>query len=120
LNFRKANRAFFEQGEYLPLAAEGTRSGSICAFARKAPGGMIIVAVPRFLTKVISGGASVPFGKAVWEDTQLLISDGEEGSKFRNIFTNEVLSAVTQDGKTRLPVADIYSCFPVALLERIP
>jgi (1->4)-alpha-D-glucan 1-alpha-D-glucosylmutase len=120
LNFRKANRAFFEQGEYLPLAAEGTRSGSICAFARKAPGGMIIVAVHRFLTKVISGGASVPFGKAVWEDTQLLISDGEEGSKFRNIFTNEVLSAVTQDGKTRLPVADIYSCFPVALLERIP
>jgi (1->4)-alpha-D-glucan 1-alpha-D-glucosylmutase len=119
LNFRKANRALFEQGEYLPMSAEGMRAGSTCSFARKTAEGMIVVAVPRFLTKVISGGASVPFGKAVWEDTHLVLSGGEEGVKFRNVFTNEVLSAVTRDGKSRLLVADIYSCFPVALLEKI-
>jgi (1->4)-alpha-D-glucan 1-alpha-D-glucosylmutase len=80
---------------------------------------MIVVAVPRLLTKVISGGASVPFGKAVWEDTHLVLSAGEEGSKFRNVFTNEILSSVTQGGMTRLPLADVFSSFPVALMERI-
>ncbi len=119
LNFRKANRDLFENGEYLPLAAEGKHAGNICAFARKTAETMIVVAVPRFLTQIISGGASVPFGNAVWEDTLLALPEGEEGTKFRNVFTKEIVAAVTQNGKTVLPVADIYSCFPVALMERI-
>lgn len=119
LNYRKANRALFEQGEYLPLAAEGVLAGSICSFARKTAGGMVAVAVPRFLTKVISGGASVPFGKAVWGDMHLVLPEGEERSTFRNVFTNEILSAVTREGRTGLPVAGVFSCFPAAMLERM-
>jgi (1->4)-alpha-D-glucan 1-alpha-D-glucosylmutase len=120
LNFRKAKRPLFEQGEYLPLAAEGVLAGNICSFARKTAGGMIVVAVPRLLTKVISGGASVPFGKAVWGDTLLVLPEGGGEAKFRNVLTNVIVPAVMQNGRTGMPVADVFSCFPVALLERVP
>ena len=71
LDYRRENRPLFEQGEYLPLTDEGARAGHVCAFERKLGGTCIVVAVPRFLTRLISGGGSVPFGEAVWEDTRL-------------------------------------------------
>jgi (1->4)-alpha-D-glucan 1-alpha-D-glucosylmutase len=119
LNYRKANRDLFMNGEYLPLNAEGAHAGSLCAFARRTARGMIIAAAPRFLTKVISGGASVPFGKAVWEDTRLLLPEENAGVKFKNVFTQEIISTVDLGGNYGLLCADIYSCFPVVLLERI-
>jgi (1->4)-alpha-D-glucan 1-alpha-D-glucosylmutase len=119
LDFRKANRPLFDKGEYLPLTAAGVHAGSICSFVRKTASEMAVVAVPRFLTRLISGGESLPFGKAVWEDTHLILPEGVEGAQFRNVFTREVLSTVPMEEKTGLKVADIYSCFPAALLEKI-
>ena len=119
LNYRRANRPLFEQGEYLPLNIEGARAGHVCAFARKAGNAMIVVAAPRFLTRIISGGGSVPFGKAVWEETRLLLPGTEPGAHFRNIFTGETIVALSEDGKTGLSLADVYASFPVALLERV-
>jgi (1->4)-alpha-D-glucan 1-alpha-D-glucosylmutase len=120
LNYRRANRALFEQGEYLPLEAEGMKTGHVCAFARKASKACIVTVVPRFLTRVISGGGSVPFGKAVWEDTRLTLPMGEPGMQFRNVFTGEIVTAGSQGDKTSLLLADVFACFPAAMLERVP
>ena len=119
LNYRRENRPLFEQGEYLPLSDEGARTGHVCAFERKLGGKCIVVAVPRFLTRLISGGGSVPFGEAVWEDTRLLLPEIGPGVQFRNIFTNEIIVTVLQDGKSVLPLAEVYASFPAAMLEQM-
>jgi (1->4)-alpha-D-glucan 1-alpha-D-glucosylmutase len=120
LNYRRANRALFEQGEYLPLEAEGMKAEHVCAFARRAGKACTVTVVPRFLTRLISGGGSVPFGKAVWEDTRLTLPMGEPGMQFRNVFTGEIVTAESQGEKTSLLLADVFACFPVAMLERVP
>jgi (1->4)-alpha-D-glucan 1-alpha-D-glucosylmutase len=117
LAFRRENRSLFEQGEYLPLAAEGMRAGHTCAFARKLGGKCLVAAVPRFLTRLISGGGSLPFGRAVWEDTRLLLPEIGPGAQFRNIITREIIVAFEQEGKTVLALADAYASFPAAMLE---
>ena len=119
LNYRRENRPLFEQGEYLPLTDEGARAGHVCAFERKLGGTRIVVAVPRFLTQLISGGGSVPFGEAVWEDTRLLLPEIGPGVQFRNIFTNEIIVTVSQDGKSALALADVYASFPAAMLVQM-
>jgi (1->4)-alpha-D-glucan 1-alpha-D-glucosylmutase len=117
LNYRGEHRPLFEQGVYVPLTADGAKSGHVCAFARKLGNKSLILAVPRFLTRLISGGGSVPFGKAVWDDTQLLLPEIGPGAQFRNIFTNEIMVARAQNGKTMLALADVFASFPVAMLE---
>jgi (1->4)-alpha-D-glucan 1-alpha-D-glucosylmutase len=117
LAFRRENRSLFEQGEYLPLTAEGMRAGHTCAFARKLGGKCLVAAVPRFLTRLISGGGSLPFGRAVWEDTCLLLPGISPGAQFRNIITREIIVALEQEGKTVLALADAYASFPAAMLE---
>ncbi len=119
LNYRREHRSLFEQGEYLPLTAEGARAGHVCAFVRKLGGKCMVVAVPRLLTRLISGGGSVPFGKAVWEDTRLLLPEIGPGVQFRNIFTNEIIVTVSQNGTAVLALADVYAAFSAAMLEQV-
>ena len=119
LNYRREHRPLFEQGEYLSLTDEGARAGHACAFERKLGAKCIIVAVPRLLTRLISRGGSVPLGKAVWEDTRLLLHDVAPGVRFRNIITKEIVASVSQDGKTALALADVYASFPAAMLEQM-
>jgi len=119
LHFRKENRVLFDQGDYIPLAARGAQSDHVCAFARKSGDALLIVAVPRFLTPLISGGGSVPFGKAVWEDTRIIVPEVAEKTNFRNVITHEVVSAHSYYEETGFLLSEVFSCFPVALLERI-
>jgi (1->4)-alpha-D-glucan 1-alpha-D-glucosylmutase len=119
LHFRKAHISVFTGGEYTPLNAEGIRSGNICAFERRNHDGSAVVAVPRFLSRITSGTGSLPFGTRVWEDTVLVLS-AEAGTEYRNIFTGEVITAAFQGkGKNGFTVAEVFSNFPVALLERL-
>jgi (1->4)-alpha-D-glucan 1-alpha-D-glucosylmutase len=117
LNFRNSRRALFQDGEYRPLAGSGTRAENLCAFERFGEGRSAVVAVPRLLTRMLSGTGAVPFGKAVWENTRLLLEgDSAPGRQYCNIFTSEVIETQA-DGS--LLAADVFSSFPVALLERL-
>jgi (1->4)-alpha-D-glucan 1-alpha-D-glucosylmutase len=119
LNFRKENREVFERGEYRPLGTDGERAEHVCAFERRWNSASVVAVVPRFLTRLITGSGSVPFGKAVWDDTRLVLPDSDAGARYRNVFTAEVLSARTEGGTSSLTLADVFSCFPAALFERI-
>ncbi len=117
LNYRKANRALFEQGEYLPLNAEGGKAEHICAFARRLGSASTIVVVPRFLTRLIPGNESMALGKAPWEDTHLVLPDAERGAHYLNIFTNEIVGVEARhEGKQVLALTSILANFPVALM----
>ena len=118
LNYRRDNREVFEKGDYVPLYAEGDKADNLCAFARRLEERITIVAVPRFFTKLIQKPEELPFGKSVWKDSFIVLPFEEEGSRYRNIFSDEMLHTASRDGKTVLYLSDIFANFPVALLEK--
>lgn len=119
LNYRKNNRELFETGDYRPIEPEGPKARNACAFMRKAGNRSIIVAVPLFLTRLISGAGSVPFGEAVWGDTGCVLQEADGGARYRNVFTGEVIYPAAINGKKILFLSDVFSKFPVALLEQV-
>jgi len=120
LTFRKANRDLFENGEYLPLAAVGPRADHVCAFARRIGNASMIVAVPRFLRRLIPENESMPLGEAAWEDTYLVLPDADGETQYRNIFTDEIVGVKPQqEGKQGLALSGIFSSFPVALMVKL-
>ncbi|MGE5172476.1 MAG: malto-oligosyltrehalose synthase, partial [Betaproteobacteria bacterium] len=119
LNYRKSNRAMFEQGEYLPLNAAGEKADHVCAFARRLGSASIIVAVPRFLTRLIPVNDRMALGEAPWEGTHLVLPDAEWETRYRNIFTDEIVAAEPQqEGKQGLALTSIFASFPLALMEK--
>ncbi len=120
LSHRRANFELYGQGEYLPLASRGPKSGNVCAFMRRKNGASIIVAVPRFLTSLISGTGAMPFGKGAWENTMLVLPEAVQGGTYRNVFTGEVVTAHAESSEQGIFFSDIFGSFPVALLESSP
>ncbi|HEX9020460.1 MAG TPA: malto-oligosyltrehalose synthase, partial [Nitrospirota bacterium] len=117
LHYRMARRALFERGEYAPLAAAGEKAGHVCAFVRSLDGASVIVAVPRFPTRLIDS-RSMLFREAVWGDTHLALPDAGKGARFRNMITAEVVDTEQEKGEQRLPLSLLFASFPVALLEK--
>jgi (1->4)-alpha-D-glucan 1-alpha-D-glucosylmutase len=112
LTFRRTHAALFAKGAYRPLEARGTYAEHCCAFVRAGEGEMAMAVVPRFLAR--RGGSGRGIGMEAWADTELVLGEAG-GGRFRNVFTNEAISAA--DGA--LPLAAVFRSFPVALLEAI-
>jgi (1->4)-alpha-D-glucan 1-alpha-D-glucosylmutase len=120
LAHRRINSGLYRNGEYVPLSARGPKSGNLCAFMRRTNGASAIVAVPRFLTGLISGTGAAPFGKGVWEDTMLVLPEDAQGESYRNVFTGEIVTANAEGGEKGILCSNIFGSFPVALLEKSP
>jgi (1->4)-alpha-D-glucan 1-alpha-D-glucosylmutase len=118
LNYRKEHHPLFREGAYLPIVSEGARKDHVCAFARQRGEESVLVVVPRFLTRLIKAGE--PLGEEIWADSRLVIPEEVAGGgRFRNVFTNEILQALVQDGKRVLILGNVFGTFPVAMLETI-
>ncbi len=114
---RKANRHLFEKGAYIPLAIVGSRADHVCAFARRIGRATMIVAVPRFLIRVMPEEGPIFLDKALWEDTYIVLPDADFEKQYQNVFTDEIISTqLQQDGKQGLALSGIFSNFPVALM----
>jgi (1->4)-alpha-D-glucan 1-alpha-D-glucosylmutase len=119
LNYRKKNRDLFDRGEYLPLDIMGGKVDNVCAFVRRIGNNRILIVAPRFFTSLISQPTELPLGKTVWDDTFIVIPIAEPGAQYINIFTGEMITAKNYKDVTALHLSDIFSNFPVAMLERI-
>jgi (1->4)-alpha-D-glucan 1-alpha-D-glucosylmutase len=109
---RQDHAEAFERGEYLPVAATGTRAEHVVAFARRGGGSTLLAIVPRLVaTLTRETDFALPDG-GVWEDTALA-GEVVEG-RWRNLFTGEELDA---SGGLRL--AEVLADFPVALLAHV-
>ena len=106
---RRQYRAVFEQGDYRPLTVEGERAEHIVAFARTDHGHSAITVVPRFLTGLITPD-QVPYGKAVWGDTALVLPLDLKGP------WRDALTDVKHRDQPRVPISKILQTFSVALL----
>ena len=119
LNFRRANRQMFESGSYLPLTVEGTCREHVCAFARSAGDSSMMVVVPLFCSRLIRDPSGLPLGPEVWWDTRIIHPADSGPACYRNVFTGEILPLDQQQGRLSLALQDIFSVYPVALLERL-
>ena len=124
LHFRRARAALFRNGAYHPLEVEGHYAEQICAFARTMTGGdattgtTAITVVPRLLAS--RGTADLPVGPAFWDGTAVTLPReiaAAPGTRFRNVFTGETVTAEAAADGTRLAVGDVLASFPVAILE---
>ncbi len=119
LAFRRSHRSLFLEGSYVPLNARGARKDHLCAFARRHGDGWALVCVPRWLTRLGSPGKP-PVGRRVWEDTELRLPVGAPEA-WRDVLTGESVTAHAGGaGEAVLPLHDIFSSLPVALLEGVP
>jgi (1->4)-alpha-D-glucan 1-alpha-D-glucosylmutase len=124
LSFRNRHSDLFLNGRYIPIQAEGAGAEHIIAFVRSNSGASVITVVPRLVAGLIgfeetSGG---PTGD-LWKDTLLVLPEpgnGKAEGRFRNVFTGENIETGGR-GKGgeggKLPLSDVLSSFPVALLE---
>ena len=117
LKYRGDNHVLFTEGAYMPLTAEGELKDQVCGFARQRDNKAVLVIVPRFMTQVSHFTVEVPFGEKVWGKTGILLPDEISGNIFKNILTGEEVKVIHRSGKRVLALADVFSCFPVAMLE---
>lgn len=120
LNLRRTHPGLFTTGAYIPLDASGDRQEHVCAFARRQAGQTILVVVPRLTARLTGATGQPPLGPQVWGDTWLLVPGASTETRFRNVFTREVLTTTDNPRGPGLLLAQLLQCFPVALLELLP
>lgn len=113
LNARGSYKDVFRDGQYLPLKFTGCKEGHVVSFARHKEGIWVLVAAPRLLTSLVAPRTFL-LGKQVWGDDRLLLPD-EAPENWRNLLTGQRLK-VSATGKRGLPLSNMLSIFPVALL----
>ena len=117
LAYRGDNHMLFMEGAYMPLTAEGELKDQVCGFGRQRDNKAVLVIVPRFMTQVSHFTVEVPFGEKVWGKTGIPLPDEISGNIFNNVLTGEKVKVIRRAGKRVLALADVFSCFPVAMLE---
>jgi maltooligosyltrehalose synthase len=69
------------------------------------------------MTHVSHFNVEAPFGEKVWGKAGILLPDEISGKIFKNVLTGEQVKVISHAGKRVLALADVFSCFPVAMLE---
>lgn len=115
LNFRKRHLRLFQHGKYIPVRVLGSKSENVVAFFRYTGKDWALVVAPRFMAALTSGKGA-PVGKSVWGTTRLMLAR-EAPTIWKNVLTHETVSIARAKGRIELPLASIFRCFPVAVLE---
>jgi len=119
LHFRRLHPGLFgAEGDYEPLLVQGSKAAFAVAFARVQADKRVLVVVPRLPIRLGDGEYRPLLGKAVWQDTSLVLPQGWQDSTWRNVLTGEEIAATSGRGAAMLPLADVLARLPVALLER--
>jgi (1->4)-alpha-D-glucan 1-alpha-D-glucosylmutase len=112
---RQQQADLFQQGEYLPLAVEGTKAKHVVPFARKSGTTRALVVVPRLVAGLLNDIDLPPIGPRIWDDTRVLLPFRSGSEKCRNALTGEVLDLQKTDGFAKIGVSKALGEFPVAL-----
>lgn len=113
---RRAHAQVFASGDYIPLAAAGSRAKNVVAFARRLGGRWIMACVPR-LTTQLSRTGRFPLGRRAWGGTMLRLPPGAP-RRWTDVFTGVTIeaAAVLVHGGELFPLRSLLGTFPVALL----
>jgi (1->4)-alpha-D-glucan 1-alpha-D-glucosylmutase len=114
LRFRRDHRQLFAAGAYVSLAANGSRSNHLVAFARQWNGRTAIALASRFFLK-LRNSHPAPIGD-VWGNTAVVLPKKIMHDSFQDVFTGQKLTVEERDGEAILPLAKVFSRCTVALL----
>ncbi|MGB8352915.1 MAG: malto-oligosyltrehalose synthase [Chthoniobacteraceae bacterium] len=106
LTFRRDNRDLFENGELVPLQANGAFADSCVAFLRRLENQSLLVVVPR-----LSRNVGLPPVGTAWRDTAIELPADLGGLPMRDLFTGEK----SRPEETQLRVATMLNELPVAV-----
>ena len=117
LRARRAMRALFEEGEYLPLGTAGTHQDRVFAFARRRGDSAAVICVPRLVATLLGDRQTPPVGRDVWGDTTIELPS-LVGGPLRDVFTGATHRLDGLDGAEphKLDAAHVFERFPIALL----
>ncbi len=118
LNFRREQPELFATGAYQPLHVIGSKKNHVIAFSRTLRSKSIIVATGRFFSR-LGAPEQLPIGQGTWDETFIVIEKKIKSSRYRNVLTGETLRVNEQNNISELPLAEVFSRLPVALLELI-
>jgi (1->4)-alpha-D-glucan 1-alpha-D-glucosylmutase len=119
LTFRRDHADLFRAGAYTRLEATAEANEHIVAFARALGDTEALAVAPRLLAKRLRDPEALPHGEAAWGTALLILPAAPGNWRYRNIFTDEIIRAVTRDQVVGLPLAEVFANFPAALLERV-
>jgi (1->4)-alpha-D-glucan 1-alpha-D-glucosylmutase len=114
LRFRREHAELFSQGSYTGLAAEGNRARHVVAFARARENQMTVAVTGRFFLKLCNSHGK-PIGD-VWGNTTIALPKKAGHERFRDIFTGQTIAARQSEGRMVLPLNEVFSQCPAALL----
>ncbi len=115
LQVRKECALVFQQGRYLPLKVNGSKSTHICAFARIYKDHSIIVAVPRLCATLLGEDFDSPCHESLWGDTAVEFPFAENQC-YQNVFTGSCTPITRGDQQAFFLASRLFTDFPVALL----
>ncbi|HEY6464788.1 MAG TPA: malto-oligosyltrehalose synthase [Candidatus Acidoferrales bacterium] len=110
---RKELPELFLDGDYRPLEASGQHQERVVAFARTHSQDWTIAVVPRCLASV-DGAPLRPEGQEFWRDTYLVLPEGAP-QKWVNVIAGRNSPSISANDQ-RIPLADVFASFPIALL----
>jgi (1->4)-alpha-D-glucan 1-alpha-D-glucosylmutase len=103
LRLRQQFPALFDAGSYLPLYGEGSRAEHhLCAFARSHAETTVVTAAPRLVYRLDHDS------EPGWGDSVLALP---QAARWRDVLTGRLYN-----GCARVPVAELFGGFPVAVL----
>ncbi len=117
LGLRRRQPTLFERGDYVAVTAEGVHAKRIVAFARRNAERGVIAVAPRLFAELCERPGSLPFGAQVWGDTGLPLPWLGTGVELRDVISGRPAVVEGSAQGTRLPVGELLTAFPVALLE---
>ncbi|MGA7802341.1 MAG: malto-oligosyltrehalose synthase [Gammaproteobacteria bacterium] len=113
LQVRRRHPDLFQQGDYLPLAADGACAGHICAFARRQGVKEVVGIAPRWFATRSRESDAGPEVSPPLPDTFV---ESPSAGPFVNLLTGETVEPARHDGQYRLAADPLLAHFPVALL----
>jgi (1->4)-alpha-D-glucan 1-alpha-D-glucosylmutase len=114
LGLRRDNRDLFSQGSYTPLTATGSRSNHVVAFARSLAGKTVIALAGRFFLRLFNSHAA-PTGD-VWGNTAVILPRKIGRPVFQDVLTGRNVSVEQREEGAVIPLAQVFSHCPAALL----
>jgi malto-oligosyltrehalose synthase/4-alpha-glucanotransferase len=108
LQWRKQQKEFLLNAEYIPLSTDGTYKNHILAFARKYRQNVFIIAVPLHLAELCKQQQK-PLHEIDWKDTGIVLP-GKIAGEIENILTGEIFDE-------RISASELFSKFPIALIQ---
>jgi (1->4)-alpha-D-glucan 1-alpha-D-glucosylmutase len=118
LRLRRDHPDLFSTGEYLPAEIMGVQREHVFGFTRRSGNDVGVILVPRLAAR-LGGPDGLPLGRAVWQDTRVVLPEQISDVRWRNLFTGQVVTATEDQGRLVLALDEAFADFPLALLTSL-